>query len=72
MALLEEVCHSVVDFEVARAQARLTGSLFFLLCIDPVVEPSAPSLAPCLPPYHNENALYLGNRKQASIKRLPL
>jgi len=39
----------VGGFEVARIQARLTGTLYFLLPRDPAVESSVPSLVPpCL------------------------
>ena len=45
---LFEVVSLRVGFEVSEAQARPNGSLFFLLPMDPGVELSAPSPAPCL------------------------
>ena len=51
-----------VDFEVSKAQARPSGSLS--LPVDPGVELSAPSPAPCLPAghhasHHDDNGLNL-------------
>ena len=45
LALVEEVCHCGVGFEVSNAQPRRSGSLSFLCGL------SAPSPGPCLPPY---------------------
>jgi len=62
VALLEEVCHRGVGFEISEAQAKPRGS--FLLPADLDVKLSAISLAPCLPagchvPHHGENGLDL-------------
>ena len=53
-----------VVFEVAKAQARPYGSVSFWLSVDPDVELSATSLAPCLPACyhascHGDNGLNL-------------
>ena len=47
VALLENVCHQELGFEVLDAEAKPRASFFFLLPDDPDIEFSAPSPAPC-------------------------
>jgi hypothetical protein len=53
MALLEEVHHYRVGFEVSEAEARSVSHSLFLLSDDLDVELSAPSPALSLPVYHH-------------------
>jgi hypothetical protein len=77
VALLEEVCHRGVGFEVSNTQAipSMTHSLL-LLPVEQDVEllaPSAPYLtAPCHASCHDDNGLNLGNCMSAPTKHSPL
>ena len=52
MALLKEVCHLGVGFEISEAQARPKSSLS-LLPVNPDLEVLATSPASCLPVYRH-------------------
>ena len=61
MALLEEVCHCRVGFEVSYTQVTPSDTVHFLLPVDQDIELLAASPAPCLPAmsHHDDNGLNL-------------